>query len=620
MMSIYSPRDPFSPDPLPEEPRSKRRVKAEERPDRKKRWTTKVKTGCATCRYVPTRFIHNVRKCFTNAVVLPSTHSARRIKCDEGKPVCRRCVFSKRQCGGYMDQPPPQYASTANSCCSSPASSSSVCVAPPQQPPGPGLGPIHHDASALEQQMFYLFRTQTVLQVGCVLDMPFWLVDVPQAAQAHRPLWHAAVALAALATSSSHHAFNDTAAAATAAVSAFSDTTTPVGVDGLTAFVMRHYHAAIRELIPLSNPSGDAPTFGNQQVLLMTNVLLLGLASMQGNQRDAAMFARHSLSLFNAWRFWQRQDDWKTSSQGAMLSVAPLTALMYRLQSQEVADRLERPAWLLSEFDQFTRLPSATPFVSQTEAYRELQPMLAGLTLVAKERQLRPYTDFMLPAPDACLTFRYAFTAWRAKYDHFCDSQPPMAEDGLESMILGLLKATVEHALYLSDDYRALLPLHHRMVDTAERILMALTPTAAFDPHIASGSPGASSPTSPDPMSEWSTMPTSTSPPLPEQPRITKVLPYCFGPVVLEPLFIVAIDCVDYGLRRRAISILRRWPRAEGVWSSVIMAAFAEALATVPDAIDGGLEVLENGLGKMQLRSVTDTSENWPGRAVLVTW
>lgn len=28
----------------------RRRVKAEERTDRKKRWTTKVKTGCATCR------------------------------------------------------------------------------------------------------------------------------------------------------------------------------------------------------------------------------------------------------------------------------------------------------------------------------------------------------------------------------------------------------------------------------------------------------------------------------------------------------------------------------------------------------------------------------------------
>lgn len=456
--------------------------------------------------------------------------------------------------------------------------------------------------------MFYLFRTQTVLQVGCVLDLQFWLVDVPQAAQAHRPLWHASVALAAL--TASRNALND-------AIPGYSD----AAVDGLTSFVMQHYHAALHELVPLSNHSGDAPSFENQQVLLMTNVLLLGVASMQGNQRDAATFSRHNLSLFNTWRFWRRQDNWKTSSQGALLSVAPLTALMYRLQSQETADRLERPDWMLSDFDQFTKLPSATPFVSMTEAYRELQPIFAGLTMVTKERQLRPYTDFMLPAAEDCLAFRYAFTAWKAKYDHLCDSQPPEANSRLESMIMDLLKATVEHALFLSDSYSPLLPLHCHMVDTAERILVALDSTTTWSTEFRAGGVGGSSGVSSPGWQhapEWSSIPTQTT--FGNSQRITKALPYCFGPVVLEPLFIVAIDCADFDLRRRAISILRRWSRAEAIWSSVIMAAFAEALMGTTDAIDGGLEVLENGLGKMQLRSITDTRENWPGRMVLVSW
>ena len=307
-----------------------------------------------------------------------------------------------------------------------------------------------------------------------------------------------------------------------------------------------------------------------------------------------------------------------------MLSVAPLTALMYRLQSQETADRLQRPDWLLSDFDQFTKLPSATPFVSLTEAYRELQPILAGLTLVAKERQLRPYTDFMLPAPEACLAFRYAFTAWKAKYDHFCDTQPPGANSGLEFMILDLLKGTVEHTLFSSDDHSPLIAMHYHMADTAERILVALTSTTTFSNDFggstASGSHEASSPPSLYSMAEWSTIPTPNSPHLVNSPRIVNALPYCFGPVVLEALFIIAIDCVDFELRRRAISILRRWPRAEAIWSSVVMAAFAEALMATTDAIDGGLEVLENGLGRMQLRSITDTRENWPGRMVLVSW
>ncbi|KAJ6784161.1 hypothetical protein PWT90_11150 [Aphanocladium album] len=580
MMDLHSHQECLSPGSTGEEIRSRRRVKAEERPDRKKRWTTKVKTGCATCR-------------------------SRRIKCDEGKPVCRRCVFSKRQCGGYMDQPPPQYSS--NSCCSSPSSTNGDLVAQPSN----GMSAVYQGASSLEQQMFHRFRTETVIQVGCVFDMQFWLVDVPRAAQAHRPMWHASVALAALWSSRTH---------ATSNMCLFADAT----LDSLTSFVMKHYHAAIRELIPLSNPSGDAPSFENQQVLLMTNVLLLGLASMQGNQRDAAMFSRHSLTLFNDWRFWQRQDTWKTSSQGAMLSVAPLTALMYRLQSQEIGDRLQQPDWTLTDFNQFTKLPSATPFSSMTEAYRELQPIIAGLKLVAKERQLRPHTDFMLPTPEDCLAFRYAFTAWKAKYDHLCDSQPPETINRLEAMILDLFKATVEHSLFLSDDYSALIPLHSHMVDAAERILLALTTADTFNTTlwdgISIGSPDASSPGSQYSMVEWSSIPTPGSPPLLSDPRLGRPLPYSFGPVVLEPLFMVAMDCADFGLRRRAIAVLRRWPRAEGIWSSVIMAAFSEALMSATDAIDGGLEVLENGVGRMILRSITDTRESWPGRVVLVNW
>ncbi|KAJ4152723.1 hypothetical protein LMH87_009247 [Akanthomyces muscarius] len=47
-------------------------------PTRKKRWAPKVRTGCATCRN-------------------------RRIKCDEAKPICRRCITARARC----EYPPP---------------------------------------------------------------------------------------------------------------------------------------------------------------------------------------------------------------------------------------------------------------------------------------------------------------------------------------------------------------------------------------------------------------------------------------------------------------------------------------------------------------------------------
>jgi hypothetical protein len=51
--------------------------KAEQRPNPQRR--TKVKTGCATCRI-------------------------RKIKCDEGRPSCRKCVTTGRTCDGYDSQ------------------------------------------------------------------------------------------------------------------------------------------------------------------------------------------------------------------------------------------------------------------------------------------------------------------------------------------------------------------------------------------------------------------------------------------------------------------------------------------------------------------------------------
>ncbi|OAA62346.1 DUF300 domain protein [Cordyceps fumosorosea ARSEF 2679] len=48
---------------------------------RKKKWTTRARTGCLTCR-------------------------ARRVKCDEARPDCRRCTTSRIPCRGY-ELPPP---------------------------------------------------------------------------------------------------------------------------------------------------------------------------------------------------------------------------------------------------------------------------------------------------------------------------------------------------------------------------------------------------------------------------------------------------------------------------------------------------------------------------------
>lgn len=77
---------------------------------------TKVRTGCRTCKYVLTirpspkslvLFIFSARQILRVILTpLSSTHLTgtfrkRRVKCDEEKPECRRCVAGGRQCEGY---------------------------------------------------------------------------------------------------------------------------------------------------------------------------------------------------------------------------------------------------------------------------------------------------------------------------------------------------------------------------------------------------------------------------------------------------------------------------------------------------------------------------------------
>jgi hypothetical protein len=67
---------------------------------------TKVKTGCATCRSVPILTVClNPKGVFKHQIAQQywclHCHRIRKIKCDEGKPFCKRCVGTGRTCDGY---------------------------------------------------------------------------------------------------------------------------------------------------------------------------------------------------------------------------------------------------------------------------------------------------------------------------------------------------------------------------------------------------------------------------------------------------------------------------------------------------------------------------------------
>ncbi|OBT67997.1 hypothetical protein VE03_01523 [Pseudogymnoascus sp. 23342-1-I1] len=109
----------------------------------------KVKTGCITCKI-------------------------RRVKCDESKPHCRRCLSTGRTCDGYS--PPRDHSHSI------PLPSALTTL--------PG--------TPSERHSFHFFHTHTSPQLRGLFASPFWSQHVLQASLREEAIWHAAVALGAL--------------------------------------------------------------------------------------------------------------------------------------------------------------------------------------------------------------------------------------------------------------------------------------------------------------------------------------------------------------------------------------------------------------------------------------
>ncbi|KAH7370127.1 hypothetical protein BKA65DRAFT_11768 [Rhexocercosporidium sp. MPI-PUGE-AT-0058] len=142
------------------------------RPGRVRAFKPKVSTGCKTCKI-------------------------RRVKCDEAKPVCKRCFSTGRNCDGFL------YAGA-------PPSSTTTCKFPPLATPQdiakcnsyidafPSLNVLK---SCLERRSFSFFHQNTIPQLSSIFGSPSWkqLNRLLLQAAYHEPaVRHAAVALGAL--------------------------------------------------------------------------------------------------------------------------------------------------------------------------------------------------------------------------------------------------------------------------------------------------------------------------------------------------------------------------------------------------------------------------------------
>ncbi|KAI1214177.1 uncharacterized protein F4807DRAFT_407004 [Annulohypoxylon truncatum] len=192
----------------------------------------KVRTGCLTCK-------------------------ARKVKCDEAKPHCNRCINSGRTCEGYVSKPTP-----------------GLLWHRPRQL-------FQSIDSASEGRALQYFCEQTAQFLSGATDPYFWTHLVMQFSNFEPAVRHSVVAISSL-----YEQFQDKSAS-------HSDVQLKDN-----SLALQHYNAAIREL----------KTTDNQPLVLLVCVLFICIEFLQSNKEAAIQHCKHGIALLENTNYaWARE-------------------------------------------------------------------------------------------------------------------------------------------------------------------------------------------------------------------------------------------------------------------------------------------------------------------------
>ncbi|OHE91708.1 C6 zinc finger protein [Colletotrichum orchidophilum] len=191
--------------------------------------TQRVKTGCTTCKI-------------------------RRIKCDEARPSCARCISTGRKCDGYVLPPTTTYswAQLLRSCPLQ--NTSSIRAAQPSK-----ASRVH-----AERAMDY-YRKVTAPQFSGSLNSYFWSNVVVQMSDQEPVASHAVLAL-----SSIYETFRQ-------------------GSHEASSFAVWHYNEAIKLL----------RTTTDRALILFVCILFICIELLRRNPKDAIAHCRHGINILN---------------------------------------------------------------------------------------------------------------------------------------------------------------------------------------------------------------------------------------------------------------------------------------------------------------------------------
>ncbi|KAH8703643.1 hypothetical protein BGW36DRAFT_288499 [Talaromyces proteolyticus] len=485
---------------------------------RRRQWAPKVRTGCMTCKI-------------------------RRVKCDETKPDCRRCLSTGRKCDGYEDaelSPPSHRESDI------PGSQTTQLVVPYRDS-------AHHLLSTpstqhllpgneTENQYFDFFRLVTTSNLANSFDFGFWSYNILQASHQYPALFHATTAFGSI-----HRAF-------------LSDTT-PATVprkhtEKNVEFALRQFNKSIRSLSKLL--SQRTYTFLDQQVVLTTCILFSCLCILQGRQSQAFMHVNNGLKMLYEWRLNDRSLP-RSGSRGVVIDM--LMLVFTRLDTQIRPYLIGQEAVLKWTEAPVIPPPTNIPFLSLLEAYVDLEVIFNhAMRLIMNKDFHKPMRPAYIVDQKELISCQ--LSDWDTRLADFLKNTTlHEREIDQNSLDLVQLRRGFATVLLYSETFRgqhihdSLSPIYEELLRLSANVLRHTDSTE-----------------SPSPLTSV------LFEKRPEHPAFN------LASAITEPLFWTGIRCREPIIRRKALRLLQLYPRREGICEGMLADKIVRTVISIEES------------------------------------
>ncbi|KAL5333090.1 hypothetical protein BJX70DRAFT_392452 [Aspergillus crustosus] len=478
-------------------------------PARQRRRTTHVKSGCRTCK-------------------------VRRVKCDEKRPSCGKCLVSGRVCDGYGIWGQPSIAQTAIQQQHATSPSYSLPALP--------------DLANEEKRYLDRFRNLLVDKLSQPFGSHFWSSVVTQLSMTEPAVLHASIALASaydsLVPGSGQVAATDSALPA--------------------SFTLRQYNRAIRALTSKVSPEA----LPSLRAAVVSCVLFICLEIMRG---DANAMQAHFSSGIQLLRQLQHGDRTSSSKGGTILVKHHAEALDDHLV--DVFTRLNLHFLMLGHGSQLkqTFVPSfindrrmwiPRRFFNSNQARQSLTVILVSSIHLLKEAEQHTFSTNLYPPPPSAAvlerqdTLQAGLSEWVAAYDNSIDE---LRVTESSNHRLGLIMLRIYADMFI--------PLLATSLSIKETAYDAHTPV--FESLIKS----------------YREVLDSHSNPF-----------FTIDIGFFPPVYCTVLKCRDSRIRHEALSLLRRFRHMEGPWTGPILAKVAEYVVNLEEEHFQGAQSSVSGI------------------------